>query len=690
MARRGLNKPIVSRGAQIVGGGNTTNNQGSSMCTPGENNGELGELVHVNNTIAVDWIGTRYFAIDYDGGSDEAVGFSDTSMADSGTKALKTIEELLTRLPKLGQSQRAVIAIKTRAGGATYLKKDGVTPDRLNLNGQYGYFHLLVRGTGTNTTAGAVAFANDTADKIYLGAQLVSGTAAAYTTTGVNTVETITVTPGGLAAEPALIGKRIRFDSATTTVALRNFSAMIHANTANTITVADNLPAVPVATDVLYIEEPGVAVDTIAIRAAIGNAQDEVPSFSVQGIHVAGIRTTNATQSGTGAVINGSAATILSFCECMSTGATSYSINNFFDVRLQRSYVDEAGVTVITGVGVRCVGLINVARGIRLVVSSSAATGALGRAQVLDIVTNSIGAGSYLFAGVLLQGSGNGANVVGGVFANLIGRANSTTTRRLRVLSAIGAPLAGLSISFGDVTIYGVDITGQGTASCIILRGVSAGWSVNDVVGSTGNTGAGLSLQVSKNSHIAMGTLAANTFTGASGRDIEGSLGILGPYYVHADYTRTDLKDDDNNHIIGSGNAIMGTCALATGNAIADIGQYKIVRYTSSNAIQAAQADTATNAVAMGVTQSPATAAGTQNTMVVEAGGSWVQFDAAPTVPNIAYLSTTIAGNAQDTIPVVAGTNQKVRLGRVMAVSGTLGFIRFQADILAVLADGLA
>ena len=688
MARRGLNKPIVAEGVQIVGG------FGSSVCTPGENNGTLGELVPVRNTIAADWVGIRYYAVNYDGGSDTAAGFSDVSMAAAGAVALKTIEEMLTRLPKLGQGQRAVVAIKARAGGANYLKKDGVTLDRLNLNGIYGYFQLLVRGTGDVPTAGAVAFANDTADKIALGARIVAGTNVA----GYNPVAPISVTTfdvqlsgGGapaLAAEPTLVGKRIRFDSATTTVALRNVAAMIHANDTDTITVADDLPAVPVTTDVFYIEEPGLAVEQLAIRSTTPNAQDEAPSFALQGIQVAGVRCTG-TGAGAGGVITGSNMCLLSFIDSASTSFTAFSVISFMDVRFQRSYVDATGVTIITGVGCRAPGGINASRGQFLIVASSALVGpgAIGRVQSLNVNQNTVGAGCYFFIGVLIQGGGNGANSIGAVFTTIVGRGSSTTVRRLRILAPVGAPSCGLNVSHGDGTIWGVDITGMGASSAIILRGVNQSYSIQDAVGSTGNTGAAVDLTFALDAHVVMGNITVNTLTGGAGQDV---VGVGSVRYVHADYARTDLRDNGGNHVQGTAGSIMGTTTLATNDAVADVGQYKIVRPTASGIVQAAIASAAATAIAAGVAQSPMTAAGSQNAMLANGGGTWIQFDAAPTAGNIAYLSTATAGNAQDTVPAVAGANQKLRLGRVLRVSGTLGFIGWHPESLAVLADGAA
>lgn len=690
MSRRNLNKPIVTDGVQIVGGlQNSEGVGGTSLTTPGEKNGNNGELVHVNNTISAEWNGTRYFAVDYDGGSDDAVGFSDVSMADSGTKALKTIEELLTRVPRNGNGQKVVIAIKTRAAGATYLKKDGITPDRLLIDGFYGYLFFLVRGTNTVATASAVAFANDTADKIALGAQIVAGTnATGYnpTTFAVDTFD-VQLAGGGAAAlpaEPALIGKRIRFDSATTTVALRNFTAMIHANDTDTITVSNNLPSSPVITDVFYIEESGVAIQSLSVASTTPNVA-VISSLGTQGFQIAGIRLTG-TGGANRSVIFGTTICQLSFIDSVNAEFTAFSVLNYTDVRFTRTYNDETGAIIITGVGARANGGINSSRGIQLSVTSSALVGTgVGRVQALNILNINLGDGSYFFNGVLYQGGGTGTSAVGSITANLIGRGISTTSRRLRILAPLGAPSTCLNVSLSHCQIYGVDITGSGASSMILLRGVGESWSINDVVGSTGNTGSGLDLTFAKDCQITMGTLAVNTFTAAAGQDIIGSGSV---FYVHADYLRCDLKDDSGNHIQGTGLTIIGTTVIVANNGVASIGQYKIVRPTSSGAVQASIATSSATAVAVGITQSPSTTV--QSTMIVNGGGTWIEFDVAPTAGDIAYLSEGTPGNAKSAPPPVAGTNQKLRIGRVLRVSGTLGYVNFNPEILSVLSDGLA
>lgn len=634
------------------------------------------------------WIGTRYFAVDYDAGDDCLEGFSDVSMADAGTKAIKTLEHLKFIFPKLGNSQKAVVAIKTRAGGATYRNIADTADDNLDfLQAVYGYEHLLVRGTDTVASASSVAFANDLADKIASGARLVPGTNA----TGYNPVAPITANTfdvqlngGGapaLVAEPGLIGKRIRFDSATTTVALRNATSMIWMNDTDTITLGVNLPATPVAADIFYVEEPGVAVNRVMIRTANPNDIAVPPSFTMQGVTVVGIRTV---ATGTAILIRGMSPLIaMAFCETPTADLVNLSATDAGDLRLLPTYTDEATTpaTITVGSSLRCGGM-TVSGGLNFVATSYACISF--RPQVLNVTNFSFGAASYSATGALVQGCGlstSPANSVGGVS---IGNLGSATSRRYRCVGAFSG--TEISVNFANALLHGIDLTLAGASSLIAVNGISCNININDVVGSTGNTGVGLSLTLARDCHILLGTVAANTFTGAAGQEIQGG----GPvFYVHADYARTDLRDANGNHLQGAGLSIMGPTTLAINNAVAAIGQYKIVRATGSGVVQTAQADTAANAAGIvGVCQSPFTAAPVQNSMLVNAGATWVQFDAAPTAGNIAYLSTSTTGNAQDTVPAVAGTNRKLRLGRILRVSGTLGLVMWNPEALSVLADG--
>ncbi len=139
----------------------------------------------------------------------------------------------------------------------------------------YGYAAFDVRGTGTNTNAGCVAFDGSTADCTYLGGITAPGmNTAGYNPTGTPTTQVVQCVKAGggapgFGAEPAApFGFRIRFDSTTTTAALRGICAFIvKVSGTDTLSFPIALPAVPVASDVFYIEQPGVITTGMTISS---------------------------------------------------------------------------------------------------------------------------------------------------------------------------------------------------------------------------------------------------------------------------------------------------------------------------------------------------------------------------------------------------------------------------------------
>lgn len=205
----------------------------------------------------------RWFAVDGATGNDANAGFSDVSGAAAWLVAKKTLAGLAAIFPKFGNGRKFSIAIG--GGGQTYTDPLDV------LMGTGGWNNSSsMKATATNATAGAVAGADNAADAIFDGAVTATGmNAAGYNPVAAfsaTVIKCLTVAAGapGFAAEPALpCGARIRFDSATTTAALRNICRnIIKVSGGDTLQVPLDaaLPAVPVGTDVFYIEMPGVTL----------------------------------------------------------------------------------------------------------------------------------------------------------------------------------------------------------------------------------------------------------------------------------------------------------------------------------------------------------------------------------------------------------------------------------------------
>jgi hypothetical protein len=181
-----------------------------------------------------------------------------------------------------------------------------------------------------------------------------------------------------------------------------------------------------------------------------------------------------------------------------------------------------------------------------------------------------------------------------------------------------------------------------------------------------------------------MGRNVANTFTGTLG-DIQ----IAGPAILsHAALLLTNVRDVGGNSFIGTAGEIVGPTVLVTNSSGGALAVGEIVRKNATTTqVVTAQGDTAANAIYAGVMVT-APASGALGYMVTD-GAPYTLFDGAPTLGNIAYLSPGTARKATTTVPAVAATNQKLRLGRVLTASGSTGRMLLQPEIIAVAADGL-
>jgi len=211
--------------------------------------------------------GVRVFCVDGASGSDSNVGYADSTdttqanvaiaTAACGTVAKQTIAGVAAIIPPYGARRNAFVVLMS-----------GTYSEPLSPLDRSGYTTYLIRGTGTNTTAGAVAFSGSTADLTYSGAATGTGmNAAGYNPTSSTTSATITLAHVGggtpsFAAEPAKpLGLRWRWDANTATVALRNtVSAIVERVGATSVRLQ---AAVTYTTaDVGYIEQPGVTFTT--------------------------------------------------------------------------------------------------------------------------------------------------------------------------------------------------------------------------------------------------------------------------------------------------------------------------------------------------------------------------------------------------------------------------------------------
>lgn len=638
---------------------------------------------------------TRFYAVDYDNGNDTNAGFSDVSMAAAGLVAVKTLERVAELIPSNGAGRRLVLAIARRAGGVPLRNPANTADGVLNLRGKGNYAGLVVRGTATEPTAASVAFDNSTGDRIYCGGQIVPGTNApgyeptAGVTSSVIPCQLAGGGAAGLGAEPAIVGKRLRFDAATTTVALRNVCRAVYGNTASQITVDENLPATPALTDKFYLEEPGVAWGTTTLGEGTYQTFD-VPSVTTMGIALVGMRSDLALATGDVLAVTGLMSVLhVAFCDWKATSLTGLRIRGATNVNIRPTYTDEAGNFLSVGPSLRTAGGLNIQD---CATCQIRAQTALRRLTVQRVPFLSLfGTASYWKEGALFEACGDSANAVttGG---SVIGDNSVTAMRSLRVAgTAAGVPALAL-LSTG-CNIRGVTFENVGAQPLIRLQNMGQCVAVNDCDGASGNTGAGVDMQGSRWTTLLAGQLVPNTWVVAAGQDYV--LGGPTPY-TQAETIRGMCFDSGGCRILSGKGTWEPVPEFGRNDGTADIPSYRIVRITGvvagSPATRQSRADTAANAAGVvGVTQNASTAVGNSPQAIVTHGSSWIEFDGAgpSSVGALVYQSVTTDGLASTTVPPAAGTNQKRRVGILCEISGILGRVQLTPQLLATLADGL-
>lgn len=528
---------------------------------------------------------TRWYAVDGTSGNDAFAGFSDTSSADAGTKAKKTLAGLAAIFPLVGAGRKVVVVIN-----------QGTYSDPLDifLQGVSGYavnFPLVI-ATGTNATAGATAFLGDANDRTFVGAVTATGAnASGYNPIGTPTQTTVQLvkvgggTPG-FSAEPALpLGARLRFDAATATVALRNFCVAIVGVTTTTTTndtlllpgvatTAGSLPVAPSTSDVCYVEMPGVNITAGCNLNIGGNSPGPggVPTNALSPQFV-------GLNLGTNTRITG-ARTWWAFSRhaFFSTSASDQTTTAF-------NYRDEAG-------NFRQVGPVRT-------------EGISGSAGPIGMNSNNANApifcaGAFSFSGTTLGTLSNGSYVAGlGLFSVWFGldsannqplaaigarTVNGQSTIRIVGTTTVQAKTAGISMQASSVPLDKIQITGVGAFPAIAMQGKSAISVTSFLTGSSGNTDVGLDLTGAANSTVLI--YSTPTVTGTAG-DVRLAGGQIVSW---ASLAATGLVDSAGNRFISvigpvssvkfSG-GIVTSAIDATSSYMADAGTAPAVNLTA-------------------------------------------------------------------------------------------------------------
>jgi len=633
---------------------------------------------------------TRYIVVSYDTGNDSVqVPYLDAAAgtvltgAQVSAIAIKTWDRLLEIVPRFGNGRRLQILVIPRAAGAVYRNRANTADADLDVRGFYGYAAgSSVRGSTDGT--------NSTTDQILLGGITASagpnGDGSWTCAAGATTLD-LTVSAGALPADTTGTGLRIRFVG-NVTAGLANQCRQVHSIIGGTLEVTTTYSAAPANGDTFFLEKPGV--NFARIIAGVTDAASG--GFQIVGITV-------SAASGTPVSLNGSVGALtLAFVHSTPAGLTSTANNVVGSLSISNGYTCDDGTFRTVG-GCRFAGQVNMlgTSGAVVTITSSAFLAATGRALRIQRGGQiSVGRASpcTFVNGCVFDQGGSGTGASGNnVPPAFLGRGAFPTVPRCRVLAAASD---GSGVLFGNGSgglVHGVDITGMGASSCIRLIANGACLGVTDCTGTTGNTGNGVVVSGSGNK-IALDP--ANTVSGTAG-DISCG-GITGAVVAtYADLSLTNFRDESGNDVYADvAGAVTPRLSVdqgipvsnAEGAALA-VGDIVRTNGTSGQVVKA-QADT--NAHATGVVGVMVTApANGALGYMVNSGAPYMRFSAAPAAGGLVYLDQANAGQATTTVPPVAATNQKLRLGyHVRTQSGNNSRVAWRAELVAVVSNGAA
>ncbi|MES2339288.1 MAG: hypothetical protein V4537_14435 [Pseudomonadota bacterium] len=595
----------------------------------------------------------RVYLVDGVNGSDANACFLDGGSSifpiSGGTitsTACKTLEALDAKIPRACAGRSIEIIIANGGTNTTGTYTGGL---HSFLQGVYGcdFKSPLVRGTGTNTTAGATAFAGDAADLLYLGGVTATGcNSAGYNPTGTPTTSVIQMLKVGgaapaLPAEPlAPLGWRIRFDSNTTTVALRNVArAITKVTSGTTITVVSALPATPAAGDVFYLEQAGVSMaGTTAFEGPPLIASPGLAGMIVAGILInSGFNTSN-----TGIYFSFSGVT-------GNMGAFASGVAS------RQLYQHMTAGNITAGGGLHVAGSWFQARGGFFDMHNMVAETTITLNELSFVNWKN---GSVSGTGVTIQGTvGTDSPTI-----TSIGSSGAETGHQVtRVLASSSTVGAGIAINNSHLNLGNLDITNAGARPAILCL-----WSVvnqlagSSITGSTGNSDVGVAFSGQGGGSITNGGGStwntnnrpiANTVTGTLGDvRVETSATVSTGQILTWAQADSGALDALGNRIIGSNTAWPIRTNAVTGTTLSG-GTLTVPNLTAGGHVSAA-AGTGLFSVATTVPGSDVTLTATQvafgsvsNTITSSAS---MVYDA--TAERITFNRTNVGGNG---VPLV-------------------------------------
>lgn len=499
---------------------------------------------------------TRTFLYDPVNGVDTNPGFSDgAGPYNPALLARKTIAGMLKIFPRhfAGRMFRLFCA----AGAYANADLDNL------LAGITGYAsQSLVRATGTLATAGAVAFTDDAADRVALGATTATGcNAPGYNAIGVPTATVVQLQlagggAAGLGAEPASpLMWRVRGASTNAQNANVCRTVIVVAGT-DTITLDSALPVVPTVGngDVYFLEMPSTTFPAIRLSGAAGEQNQTTTGIDLQ---LAGVRSLGVLQS-YGLNVD------LAFCGC--AGAMTLRFGGRVNVQNTYRAVVNSNTNTTVGGGLR-----------------SESTGFMSGETFGGTLSLFVGNTSGLQGSAASTVFGNGSVVNAGL---QMGVAVATTVTAVGASSFIAAQnttrvigpgtTAGIDINGGQLNLDRVAVTNMGANPAISIRRNGVLVLGSACTGSTGNTDVGLDLSGASAGEAAKGALiilfglngASNvpTVTGTVGdiRDAGGNI------LTWAQVAATGYVDRAGNRFISASATGAGPLAAVYGTGFID------------------------------------------------------------------------------------------------------------------------
>jgi len=610
-----------------------------------------------NATSTANWNDVRYFFVDNENGNDANIGYIDApaltvfTPAQTGPVALKTEEELRNRIPREGNSRVCVGLLKPRSDAGNYLNKAGAN-DYLDVNYD-GYRAFYFRGSDlTNSTNDQV----DLGGVIDVAGPNVDGSWTATGTAGF----TITNLAGVLPAENSTTGRKFQFKG-NVTAALRTKGNMCQARLSNTtLDVMDN-STVPANGDDYFLMYPGVKFTTLIGPAGRTGTQNSRP----RGVNLAGLRfTSNVLVSWpippTPVFLRFDGA-LTWIANQRTTFTTSYTVEDLTTSRTISHCFDAAAAnSAILGPPEMF--------GIGMAFHSSAFIG------------GGLLAGIYANGLLTIQPSPGPVAATNNGSIVAVGSGGQGNIRSMRLN-------AGMTMN-GDLRVDGVDLSGSSGAG-ITVTGRSNISFFNITGALSGGDISVIDLSVAISSRVVIGTGMTATPSGAGFEVV-----LAGPVgTTFASFATTNVVDSAGNDTQGSGTVghVVDTCKQVINKTGVTLSVGAIVRGNgTSNQVTSAFGNDAAveNSNVLGVMVTPALDNG--NGYMAPAGTPVCNFDGAPTMGAIAYLSPTTTRTLTTTVPAVAANNNRLRVGRVIQAvgAGTDARVAWHPENLAVVAPG--